>query len=194
MRILQLVPGGRWYVGTKLPFFVPESMVTAAVEDLGFTGVEWYDRDDAMPPVDPRGDPQYSDGWSEWATGVYQGAPRSYSLTYNVPWVVSDAPAEKPVEALPGHELTLDQKVTGLFNKAVKSDDSRVRRVVAQMIRAQGFTRLADELERPRPAAASPLSEKSTSEPGANPGGVGVFFGLPAVGLWFMRKVRARRS
>lgn len=149
-RALHLVPGARWYAGVDLPFWLPTSAVDSGAQDMGFREIAWHDReDDALPSgVDPRSDRNYSDSWDQWATGIYQGPERDHTIPWNVPWLVAVNPQIQlpPPQQVTVPELTLDQRTQELTRIALESNNPAVMRVAAQMMTAQGYPALAQQL------------------------------------------------
>lgn len=160
-RVVRLVDGARYYAGVDLPFFVPRSVVTAAARDMGFRDVTWHDRDRA-PPVDPaRADPQYSDDWDEWATGVYRGPTRVERLSHAPEWIVmqqTQLPGVPRTEstptaatAKPAEEKTaggVPARIQQIVNQALASGNADYIRETADALKAGGWDALSTELRK----------------------------------------------
>lgn len=88
--VLNLTPGAKYYAGADLPFYLSRGMVDSYLTGKGFTGIQWFDRKDALPAgVNPQEDPLYSDDWTEWASATYAGAqPLSLDPPGDPAWVV----------------------------------------------------------------------------------------------------------
>jgi hypothetical protein len=127
-RDVDLVPGARYWAGMDLPWYVPQSMVTSAAEDIGFRDVEWHDQSEPLPAsVSPRSDPQYGGDWSEWATAVYRGQRQMYHLKYAPDWIVMAAPTGAPSPGPPAASnptlVAESLKLLETINAALKSGD-----------------------------------------------------------------------
>ena len=73
-RPIPLIVGSRIFAGANLPFFVSKGMVTAYLQNRGFSGIRWHTRSEPLPiGLDPTKDPQYDDDWDVWAEGMYAG-------------------------------------------------------------------------------------------------------------------------
>jgi hypothetical protein len=124
-RAVDLVTGTRYWAGADLPWFVPQTVVNAALRDLGFGEPTWHEREDP-PPVDPRSDPQYSDDWTSWATATYLGAPQRYTLPGGIKWFVAEkgtsqtAPAPKASPATDANVAYAEQLLE-VVNQALAS-------------------------------------------------------------------------
>lgn len=146
-RDVQLVPGQRYYAGVELPWYVPRSVVTSAAQDVGFEDIVWH-AGDQKPPIEPRTDPSYQADSSEWATGVYRGAPQVYHFAHAPSWIVSATPAvaatppARPSDAVIGESLRLLRIVNG----ALESGDPNLMRQASAYFSEHGMPKLAATL------------------------------------------------
>jgi hypothetical protein len=92
---LKMKPG-RYFAGINRPWYASQSAVRAEVEKrLGLTDVRFFARKVA-PPINPRIDPRYADGWDEWISARYDGPERLVSTDRLWQWVVRSSSAEPP--------------------------------------------------------------------------------------------------
>lgn len=88
MANINLEPG-RFYAGVTIPFFIPNSMVVAKLESLGFTNITIHDRaDSATLAINPRKDPKYSDSWEQWVEADYNGEAKPLEFERHWQWLM----------------------------------------------------------------------------------------------------------
>lgn len=205
-RTVRLVPGARWFAGVDLPWWLPTSLVTSGAEDMGFSEVTWHERSEALP-VDPRSDGTYSDGWDQWATGIYRGPERDHAMAWTIPWLVGVNPPPavvQPEASVQPTGLGLDERARELVRVALESQDPPSMRAAAQMLDAQGFAALATGL---RARADAEDAEQGTPEPDESEDDPLVRAGLSPtrlalvgtaldvlICLWFARRQRRRHT
>ncbi len=157
-RTIQLVPGLRYWAGADLPWFVPESVVTSALRDIGFDAPQWHERSES-PPVDPHSDPAYLDDWSSWATAIYTGQAKPYELPNGLKWIVAEQRATQPAPTPPNDagptqstattpdpNVVLGQNLLRLIDEALKSNDPKKMRMTAEYFATRNMPELARTL------------------------------------------------
>lgn len=97
---LKMKPG-TYYAGINRPWYAGQDAVRKEVEKrLGVTDVRFFSRKKTQPPVNPKIDPRYSDGWDEWISARYDGPEKLLPVDRLWNWVVRSDTA-KPPAALP---------------------------------------------------------------------------------------------
>lgn len=159
-RVVQLVSGARYFAGVDLPWIVPQSVVTGAAQDLGFTDIEWHDRKEVAPPLNPAtADPLYSDDWDEWATGVYRGPTKVERLSHAPAWIAMQQPTATPTQqpptpvapptATPEQAATamgVPQRIQQIVQQALASGNPEHILETARALKAGGWEALGDAL------------------------------------------------
>lgn len=85
---LNLKPG-RYFAGINRPWYASQSAVRAEIgKRLGLTDIQFFSRKTSAPPVNPKVDPRYADGWDEWVSARYAGAPKQVTTDRLWQWVV----------------------------------------------------------------------------------------------------------
>ena len=113
MSTINLEPG-RYYAGASIPFFVPNSMIVSAVEELGAKNVQIISRDDIKLPFDPRIDPKYDDDWSEVIIADYSGPERRFEHERVWKWlIVQPQKKNSTLPAAPIQASTQEKKPAG---------------------------------------------------------------------------------
>lgn len=111
---------GTYFVGINRPWYASRGAVRSRLESVGFRNVRFYDRE-STPPVNPRLDSHYQDGWDEWLRADYSGAIETKKVERVWQWWVRipRAVAEKtPAIANPEPE-TASKKTGGVALLAV---------------------------------------------------------------------------
>lgn len=122
-----LLEPGTWYAGYHdVPFFISDAMIQSVLSKYGLTEFAFHDRDELVPPVDPKVDPKYREGWEAWLTAKYSGKPQTIEIpaySDHVDWLLvrptftvkpTPAPAsEAPEVAKPGWWLLI--AMTGAY-------------------------------------------------------------------------------
>jgi hypothetical protein len=94
MTTISLVPGGRYYGGANLPFFISRGMVEGWLVSKGFSSIVWHARSEPLPwDVNPRNDPEYDDTWDEWISASYLGTPNVISAPSKPSWLIVIVPS-----------------------------------------------------------------------------------------------------
>lgn len=104
---MKLVSGAQYFAGIKRPFFVPQSMLVSAAESLGFSNVQFYSREEKVPPVNPKLDPTYSDEWDEWISADYVGTTKEHDITKRWAWAIRRVKG-KPLQPVKGGQSQLE--------------------------------------------------------------------------------------
>jgi hypothetical protein len=94
---------GTYYAGVDRPWFASRDAVQDRASSEGFGPIEWHDRDEGNPPVNPRADPKSNmdASWDEWVRVRYLGRPRVVDLPQRPPWVVYWPDAMGPAPGAP---------------------------------------------------------------------------------------------
>lgn len=116
-------------------------MVESKASALGFGSIEWHDRDTDAPPVDPHGDPSYSDDWDEWASAIYIGQPGQIQLPARPAWIV-----EAPPVVTPRGPTLIPPNADDVYAEAAQSNDPVTLAVAANVLVKMGRPELAQSL------------------------------------------------
>jgi hypothetical protein len=85
---LNLKPG-RYFAGINRPWYASQSAVRSEIQKrLGLTDIQFFSRKTSAPPVNPKIDPRYGEGWDEWVAARYGGPPKQVTTDRLWQWVV----------------------------------------------------------------------------------------------------------